>query len=106
MNSPMGQPAAVYPPQTYLGVKGTNWPPLIVIHRTQTGGCLDPTDIGECIPPPVQPSEPLTAAVSAGRVSLPPSWSDFSTNSFDADQANRPKNVGWAPGATCCSHFL
>src|SRR3954447_8962280 len=106
MNSPMGQPALVYPPQTYLDVNGTNWPPLMVIQRTQTGGCLEPTDIGACIPPPVQPSEPLTAATSAGRVSFPPNCSDFSTNSLAADHANRPKNVGWAPGATCWSHFL
>src|SRR4051812_39264039 len=107
MNSLTGQPATVYPPQVYLeSPEGTNWPPFTVIQRTHTGGCFAPTVIGECAPPPVQPSTDLIAATSEGRVSLPPSSRDFSTNSFEADHANSPKKVGCAPGATCWSHFL
>src|SRR5215212_5277646 len=106
MNSLTAQ-APVYPPQVYfVSPAGTKAPPLTVIQRTHTGGCFAPTDIGECAPPPVQPFTDLIAATSEARVSLPPSSTDFSTNSLAADQANSPKNVGCAPGATCCSHFL
>src|SRR5690349_21855399 len=90
----------------YFAVNGVNRPPFTVIHRTQTGGVLFPTFIGECDPPPVQPFVARICAISEARLSLPPSAMDLSTKSLVADQANSPKNVGEDPGAVCCNHFL
>src|SRR5687768_13458523 len=91
------QPVVV-PTQVYLvPPTGFQVPPLSWMNRQQSPVRLDPTCCGAVMPLAVQLSVLRSASMSVGRLSLPPSAIDFSTNSRAADHEKTPKKEGSAP---------